>query len=74
MIPKIIHQTWKDKNLPPIIYKLVSENISFLKMNGYEFMFWTDEMILKLISEEYPNFYNIYKLARTGVQRANPGH
>ena len=25
MIPKIIHQTWKDKHLPPIIYGLVSE-------------------------------------------------
>jgi hypothetical protein len=71
MIPKIIHQTWKDKNLPPIIYKLVSENISFLKANGYELMFWTDDMILKLISEEYPNFYNIYKLARTGVQKGD---
>ena len=71
MIPKIIHQTWRDKNLPPIIYKLVSENIHFLKTNGYEFMFWTDEMILKLISEEYPNFYNIYKLARTGVQKGD---
>ena len=71
MIPKIIHQTWKDKNLPPIIYKLVSENISFLKSNGYEYMFWTDDMILKLISEEYPNLYNIYKLARTGVQKGD---
>lgn len=71
MIPKIIHQTWKDKNLPPIIYKLVSENISFLKANGYKLMFWTDDMILKLISEEYPNFYNIYKLARTGVQKGD---
>ena len=71
MIPKIIHQTWKDKNLPPIIYKVVSENISFFKMNGYELMFWTDEMILKLISDEYPNFYNIYKLARTGVQKGD---
>jgi hypothetical protein len=71
MIPKIIHQTWKDKNLPPIIYKLVSENISFLKSQGYEYMFWTDEMILKLIAEEYPNFYNIYKLARTGVQKGD---
>jgi hypothetical protein len=71
MIPKIIHQTWKDKNLPPIIYKLVSENINFLKANGYELMFWTDDMILKLISEEYPNFYNIYKLARTGVQKGD---
>jgi hypothetical protein len=71
MIPKIIHQTWKDKTLPPIIYNLVSENISFLKSNGYEYMFWTDDMILKLISEEYPNFYNIYKLARTGVQKGD---
>ncbi|NDB84025.1 MAG: glycosyl transferase, partial [Alphaproteobacteria bacterium] len=71
MIPKIIHQTWKDKNLPPIIYKLVSENILFLKSQGYELMFWTDEMILKLISEEYPNFYNIYKMARTGVQKGD---
>jgi hypothetical protein len=71
MIPKIIHQTWKDKNLPPIIYKLVSENIGFLKSQGYEYMFWTDDMILKLIAEEYPNFYNIYKLARTGVQKGD---
>lgn len=71
MIPKIIHQTWRDKNLPPIIYKLVSENIRFFKSNGYEFMFWTDEMILKLIADEYPNFYNIYKMARTGVQKGD---
>jgi hypothetical protein len=71
MIPKIIHQTWRDKNLPPIIYKLVSENIRFFKSNGYEYMFWTDEMILKLISDEYPNFYNIYKMARTGVQKGD---
>ena len=71
MIPKIIHQTWRDKNLPPIIYNLVSENIKTLKSQGYELMFWTDEMILKLISEEYPHFYNIYKLARTGVQKGD---
>ncbi len=71
MIPKIIHQTWRDKNLPPIIYNLVSENIKTLKSHGYELMFWTDEMILKLISEEYPHFNNIYKLARTGVQKGD---
>jgi len=71
MIPKIIHQTWRDKTLPPIIYSLISENIKLLNLNGYELMFWTDEMILKLISEEYPNFYNIYKMARTGVQKGD---
>jgi hypothetical protein len=71
MIPKIIHQTWRDKTLPPIIYSLISENIKLLKSNGYELMFWTDDMILKLISEEYPNFYNIYKMTRTGVQKGD---
>jgi hypothetical protein len=71
MIPKIIHQTWKDKHLPPILYNLVSENMKFLKSNGYELMFWTDDMILELINKEYPHFYNIYKFARTGVQRGD---
>jgi mannosyltransferase OCH1-like enzyme len=71
MIPKIIHQTWKDKHLPPILYNLVSENMKILKSNGYELMFWTDDMILKLINDEYPHLYNIYKLARTGVQRGD---
>ena len=45
--------------------------MKILKSNGYELMFWTDDMILKLINEEYPNLYNIYKLARTGVQKGD---
>jgi hypothetical protein len=71
MIPRIIHQTWKDNLLPPIISNIRSENISLLRSKGYEFKFWTDDDILELIKIHYPEFYNIYRLTKTGVQRGD---
>ena len=71
MIPKIIHQTWNDDPVPPIINYIRNENAKLLKSLGYEIILWTDKMILKLINEEYPNFYKIYNSARTGVQRGD---
>jgi hypothetical protein len=71
MIPKIIHQTWSDNPLPQILKYIRDENIKLLKDKGYEFILWTDEMIIKLINEHYPNFYKIYNLALTGVQRGD---
>lgn len=71
MIPKIIHQTWSDDPLPQILKYIRDENIKLLKDKGYEFILWTDEMILKLINENYPNFYKIYNSAKTGVQRGD---
>ena len=71
MIPKIIHQTWNDDPLPQILKYIRDENIKLLKDKGYEFILWTDEMILKLINDNYPNFYKIYNSARTGVQRGD---
>ena len=60
MIPKIIHQTWNDDPVPPIINYIRNENAKLLKSLGYEIILWTDKMILKLINEEYPDFYKIY--------------
>ena len=71
MIPKIIHQTWSDNPLPQILKYIREENIKLLKNKGYEFILWTDEMIIKLINEHYPNFYKIYNSAITGVQRGD---
>lgn len=71
MIPKIIHQTWKSSALPPIIKSIYDENIKNLKNKGYEFKLWTDKEIIDLINDKYPNFYNIYAQARTGVQRGD---
>tara|TARA_B100000795_G_scaffold2296_1_gene1590 strand:+ start:4132 stop:4956 length:825 start_codon:yes stop_codon:yes gene_type:complete len=71
MIPKIIHQTWKSNILPPIIKSIYDENVKKLKNKGYEFRLWSDKDITNLINLHYPNFYNIYASARTGVQRGD---
>jgi hypothetical protein len=71
MIPKIIHQTWSDKLLPPIIKSICSENTKILKSKGYEIKLWTDSDIIDLIKDNYPDFYNIYTSAKTGVQRGD---
>jgi hypothetical protein len=71
MIPKIIHQTWSDNLLPPIIRSIYDENVKFLKARGYEIRLWTDSDIVALIKENYPDFYNIYGSAKTGVQRGD---
>lgn len=71
MIPKIIHQTWNDNPLPSILKYIRDENIKLLKDCGYEFILWTDAMILKLINENYPDMYKIYNETITGVQRGD---
>ena len=44
MIPKIIHQTWFNKNkLPTIFEKLRNESIK--NNNDFEFMLWDDDNI-----------------------------
>lgn len=71
MIPKIIHQTWSDNLLPPIIKNICEENAKLLKDKGYEIKLWTDSDIMSLIKENYPDFFNIYTSAKTGVQRGD---
>lgn len=54
MIPKIIHQTWKDKNVPSTMKKYVQ---SWKKHHpDFDYMFWTDEDLRVLIENHYPWF------------------
>ena len=71
MIPKIIHQTWKTDELPPIMKYIYNENVKLLKSKGYEFKLWSDKEITELINNYYPDFFEIYSFARTGVQRGD---
>ena len=50
-IIKIVHQTWKDKNIPPQTEKYV--NLVKKYTPGYEYKFWTDEDIEEFI-EDHP--------------------
>lgn len=71
MIPKLIHQTWKDDKLPDILQEIVNHNKQVLEGKGYRFKLWTDEEIEGLISREYPNIVNVFKATVTGVQRGD---
>lgn len=71
MIPKIIHQTWKNKDLPPILQEIVKHNKELLTSKGYEFMLWDDDEILELIKREYPHILKIFEATKTGVQRGD---
>jgi len=71
MIPKIIHQTWKDKSLPPILEEIVEHNKRLLIDNGYKFHLWTDDEIIELIKNKYPNILTLFEASITGVQRGD---
>lgn len=63
MIPKIIHQTYKDKNLP-FIYKDCQETIKKLHPD-FEYKFYTDGDIFNFIKLSFPEYYDKFmKLPR----------
>jgi len=56
MIPKIIHQTYKNENLPQM-YKECQETIKYLHPD-FEYRFYTDDDMLNFIKISFPDYYN----------------
>jgi mannosyltransferase OCH1-like enzyme len=69
MIPKIIHQTWKDENIPD----KWKESVNSCKTlySDFTYMLWTDEMMKEFISKEYPWFYDTYMSYPHQIQRCD---
>lgn len=69
MIPKIIHQTWKDKNIPlewqqgPIEWKKHHPD--------YEYRFWTDQDIRNHMLNYHPEFLSLFDSYPYNIQRAD---
>jgi mannosyltransferase OCH1-like enzyme len=55
MIPKIIHQTYKDYDLPDV-YAMCARQIKSLH-SGYEYKFWTDEDMYTFMRTEFPTYW-----------------
>lgn len=67
--PKIIHQTWKTKDVP---YPLSEYVLSVKKLNpGYEYKLWTDEDIDELIKTQFPQYYTPYKQFQQHIERVD---
>ena len=55
-IPKIIHQTYKNHNLPET-YKMCQTEIKRLHPD-FEYRFYTDEDMERLMKKEFPEYYD----------------
>ena len=71
MIPKIIHQTWKDNNIHH--QKNGKKHSSHGKQYhpDWKYMYWTDADNLILIKEYYPWFLDTYNSYPYNIQRAD---
>ena len=69
MIPKIIHQTWKNTDLPPD-FKQSRE--SWIKHHpNWTYILWTDEMNRKFIEQYFPWFLKYFDNYEYNIQRAD---
>lgn len=68
-IPRIIHLTYKDNNIPTVWQNTIS---SWKKYHpNWEVRFWTDEDNRKLIKDKYKWFLKTYDSYPYGIQRAD---
>ncbi len=68
-IPKIIHQTWKNNNIPKE-WKKYQQTWKHHHPD-WKYMFWTDNDNLNFIKKYYPWFLNIFNSYPYNIQRAD---
>lgn len=68
-IPKIIHLTYKDKNIPKVWKNTISEWKKYHP--DWKVCFWTDKDNRKLIRSKYPEYLDLYDSYEHGIQRAD---
>ncbi|CCH46649.1 Mannosyl phosphorylinositol ceramide synthase [Wickerhamomyces ciferrii] len=69
LIPKIIHQTYKDTNIPSQWQNGQQRCIDLHP--DYQYILWTDDMAREFISEEYPWFLETWDNYKYPIQRAD---
>lgn len=69
MIPKIIHQTWKNREIPE---KWQSAVQSVKTMHPeYEYILWTHETMAAFVKSTYPDFFQTYTGYKYDIQRCD---
>lgn len=71
MLPRILHQTWRDHLVPHEVY-FPQWIASWRELNpGWEYRFWTDRDNDRLVAHHYPEFLPFYQSIDRGVIRAD---
>ncbi len=68
-IPRIIHQTWKTKNIPSPFDQLSQTWKEYLP--NWEYILWTDEMNREFVRQHFPYFLEKYDAYPCNIQRAD---
>jgi len=68
-IPKIIHHSWKNENVPEIFKKWQKRWLEFHPT--WEYHLWTDDDNRELVKQHFPHFLSIYDSFPAGVMRAD---
>jgi hypothetical protein len=69
MIPKVVHQTWKTRAIPPRWARLTR---SWKRHHpDWEHRLWTDADNRRLVASEYPAFLPVYDSYPLAIQRAD---
>jgi mannosyltransferase OCH1-like enzyme len=68
-IPRILHQTWKDSNVPGDFERM---SMSWREKHAdWKYVFWTDEMNRNFIKEHFFYFLPRYDNYRTNIERVD---
>ncbi|EEP78185.1 mannosyl phosphorylinositol ceramide synthase SUR1 [Uncinocarpus reesii 1704] len=69
LIPKIIHQTYKNESIPAIW--LEAQQTCLERHPDYEYKLWTDDKAEEFIATQYPWFLDTFKNYPYPIQRAD---
>jgi len=71
LIPRIVHQTWKDRDVPKRFSKYMA---SWRKIHpDWEFKFWTDADLAEVVAARYPEYREMYLAYPKPIMRADLG-
>lgn len=69
MIPRVIHQTWRDAHLPPAFARLAR---TWRDLNpGWAWRLWTDVDNREFVAREYPGLLALYDAYPFPIQRVD---
>ena len=69
MIPRIVHQTWKDEELPE---RFLESQRSWQEHNpGWTYKLWTDSALDQFVGEKYPDLLPLYRSYPEQIQRSD---
>lgn len=69
IVPKIIHQTWKNANVP--VRWMTTRAMCRRLYGDFEYRLWTDESLREFLSQHYPWFLSVYDEYPYDIQRVD---